>query len=166
MCLCVWRFMSSLSVVAESSELLKAIVVTQEFCAQGVYQLRLCKDGQWTTVIVDDVFPCDAFGRLLYSQVRIMTRRHCRLMEIRAVAILVCLCFQKIFLCLSVKWWPKMIIPKTRDVFKDSLFEVEADASQTSSRLSQVHTYYNTVIMLGQLAKSTYWKKNLIEIGK
>ena len=69
--------MSSLSVVAESPELLKSIVVTQEFCAQGVYQLRLCKDGQWTTVIVDDVFPCDEFGRLLYSQVYIMTRWHC-----------------------------------------------------------------------------------------
>ena len=57
--------------VAERPELLESIVVTREFCTQGVYQLRLCKDGHWTTVIVDDVFPCDEFCRLLYSQVSI-----------------------------------------------------------------------------------------------
>ena len=71
----VCRFMSSLSVVAENAQLLESIVVTREFCSEGVYQLRLCKDGQWTTVIVDDVFPCDEFGRLLYSQVAIFSTR-------------------------------------------------------------------------------------------
>jgi len=61
-----------LSVVAERAELLESIVITREFCAEGVYQLRLCRDGHWTTVVVDDIFPCDEFSRLVYSQVKIL----------------------------------------------------------------------------------------------
>jgi len=55
--------------VAERPALLESIVVTREYCPQGVYQVRLCKDGHWTTVIVDDLFPCNDYSCLVYSQV-------------------------------------------------------------------------------------------------
>lgn len=63
------RFLSSLSVLAEQPALLEKIVVTKEYCPQGAYQIHLCKNGNWQNVLIDDLFPCDGYGRLVYSQV-------------------------------------------------------------------------------------------------
>lgn len=60
--------LSGLAVILEKPELLHKIIITKEFCPQGCYQVRLCNNGEWQTVILDDLFPCDANGYLLYSQ--------------------------------------------------------------------------------------------------
>jgi len=49
--------------------MLMRVMVSKEWNDEGAYAVRLCKQGMWYTVIVDDFLPCDVHGNLVYSQV-------------------------------------------------------------------------------------------------
>jgi hypothetical protein len=53
-------FLSSLTALAEHPPLVEALVpaFSRDYHESGVYFVRFCKNGLWTTVRVDDYFPC------------------------------------------------------------------------------------------------------------
>lgn len=55
--------------VAELPQLLEDIMVTKSYSQNGAYQVRLCKDGNWQTVMVDDYLPCFRNKELAFSKV-------------------------------------------------------------------------------------------------
>ncbi|KAK3109004.1 hypothetical protein FSP39_020792, partial [Pinctada imbricata] len=64
------RFLSALAVLAERRDLLEKIILTKSFCNEGIYQVRLCKDGRWKVVLIDDLFPCNQYNMFKYSKAR------------------------------------------------------------------------------------------------
>mmetsp|Transcript_6709 Transcript_6709/g.11909 ORF Transcript_6709/g.11909 Transcript_6709/m.11909 type:complete len:795 (-) Transcript_6709:1604-3988(-) len=60
--------MCALSSLAERPELVRRLFLIEEANAEGIYRVRLCKDGEWVTVTVDDYFPCFPFGGPIFSR--------------------------------------------------------------------------------------------------
>lgn len=59
--------MSSLAVLAEKEDYLRQLFPVDKYCETGVYEVRLCREGTWTLVAVDDMLPCGKYDDLIYS---------------------------------------------------------------------------------------------------
>ena len=49
---------SALSALAEKYNLIKRLFKNDSYNENGLYQIKLCVGGEWTTLVVDDYFPC------------------------------------------------------------------------------------------------------------
>ena len=61
-------FMSALACLAENPELVQRLFVTKTYQHDGCYRLRLCKNGIWVNVTIDDYFPCSVKGGPIFSR--------------------------------------------------------------------------------------------------
>jgi calpain-15 len=61
-------FLSALSILAERPALVERLFITKETNAMGIYRVKLCKNGEWVTVTVDDYFPCFPEGEPLFAR--------------------------------------------------------------------------------------------------
>ena len=49
---------SAFSSLAEKYNLIKRLFKSEKYSSYGIYQVKLCINGEWVTVVIDDLFPC------------------------------------------------------------------------------------------------------------
>ena len=61
---------AAIALVAEYPSILERILLTRKVNPEGVYFVRICYNGLWTNVMVDDCFPCTWDGQLVFTQAK------------------------------------------------------------------------------------------------
>lgn len=59
-----------MALVSEKTRLLKHILLTKDVNEEGIYLVRICHNGLWKTIIVDDCFPCTQHKHLVFTQAK------------------------------------------------------------------------------------------------
>ena len=44
------------------------LFITKEYSKLGIYRVKICKNGEWVTVTIDDLFPCYPMGGPMFSR--------------------------------------------------------------------------------------------------
>jgi calpain-15 len=61
-------FLCAVSCLAEMPQLVERLILTKEVSEEGIYRVRICKNGEWQEVVVDDYFPCYPNGEPMFSR--------------------------------------------------------------------------------------------------
>ncbi|CAI2386182.1 unnamed protein product [Moneuplotes crassus] len=61
-------FTSALATLAERPALIERLFIIKEVSQYGIYKIKICKNGEWTTVTIDDFFPCYPEGGPIFSR--------------------------------------------------------------------------------------------------
>lgn len=60
-------FLASIASLAEAPATVKKLFITDSYNEYGIYQLRLCKNGEWVVVTIDDYIPCHMNGGPMFT---------------------------------------------------------------------------------------------------
>jgi calpain-15 len=60
--------MCALACLAERPSLVERLFITKQANALGIYRVKLCKNGEWMTITVDDFFPCYPMAGPIFSR--------------------------------------------------------------------------------------------------
>jgi hypothetical protein len=58
----------AIACLAEMPSLIERLFLVKEYNEEGIYRVRVCKNGEWCEVIVDDYFPCFPNGQPIFSK--------------------------------------------------------------------------------------------------
>lgn len=61
-------FLCAVSCLAEMPHLVERLFITKECNEEGIYRLKICKNGEWQEIVVDDYFPCLPNGPPMFSR--------------------------------------------------------------------------------------------------
>lgn len=61
-------FLSAISVLTEYPDRVRKMFVSQKMNKQGVFGIKMYKNGERQTVIIDDSIPCDSDGEPCFSK--------------------------------------------------------------------------------------------------
>ena len=61
-------FLSALSSLAERPGMVRRLFITQEYNKEGIYKIKLWKNGEWVIVTVDDYIPWRYNGGPMFSR--------------------------------------------------------------------------------------------------
>lgn len=61
---------AALALISEQPRLLEHILLTKTYNNEGVYLVRICHNGLWKTIIVDDYFPCTKHKHLVFTRAK------------------------------------------------------------------------------------------------
>ena len=61
-------FLSAWAALALRPSLVQKLFITQEYNEEGIYRLRLLKNGEWHWVTIDDYIPCYYNGRPMFTR--------------------------------------------------------------------------------------------------
>lgn len=48
--------------------LVERLFITKEYNEEGIYRVKICKNGEWQELVVDDYFPCLPNGGPIFSR--------------------------------------------------------------------------------------------------
>ena len=61
-------FLCAVSCIAEMPSLVERLFITKEYNEEGIYRVKLFKNGEWMEIVLDDYFPCLPYGGPIFSR--------------------------------------------------------------------------------------------------